>query len=224
MYQNYPQNTSYQQQILTGYPAFDNIPAYQKYDHLSPQSLGQNTSILVTYSNLPSTLRQNEIQKIDFALNTQFSCYICWVWFSFICICIGGLSYIIVGNEFENIGLYITMVLNYLLGFAAFIFGMMSIREKSSQKNDLFKKLLLLNIGIYIIALIWDLVATSTSACTYTDTEYNEENNESIETTYNCNNNLPFILINFLMCGIVYYNSSAYGRALKERERLLNEF
>ena len=224
MYPNNSQNASYQQQFSPGYPSFNTgMPVYQSYDNVSPQTFGQNSAIIVAYSNLPSTLRQNEIQKIDFALNTQFSCYVCWVWFCLICTCIGGLSYITVGDEFQNLGVYIVIALNYLMGFTAFLFGIMSIREKSSQKNDLFKRLLLVNMGIYIIAFIWDLAVGST--CVYIDNEYNEENNESFGTkTYICNTNLPIIVITFMMCAIVYYNSSAYGRALKERERLLKEY
>ena len=215
--------SSNQQQTPTDYNTFNsNSLEYQAYGYVPPQVLQQNSTIIVAYSDISSRLRHNnELQKIDFDLHNEFSCYVCWVWFCFICTVIGGVTYTISGDQGEDIGLYIVIVLNYLLGFTGFLFGLIAISKKSSHKNDIFKKLLLLYLGICLIAFILDLATPST--CIYTDIEYNEETNESYLETYNCNNDLPIIVITFIMYAIVYYNSNSYGKALKKRERFLNE-
>jgi hypothetical protein len=178
----------------------------------------QMVMMLPMPANQQNATRVREIETI---LDHGYGCYKCWLWFSFIIQLIMALSDLAVmsNKEFKSV-LFVFLLDIITSGITCYAYfqGITAMKMKNLEKNELFKRWLILStiltlIAGFVRAIESKELATATSNAFGVSPDPSQDGGKT--------GALSGAILQLLISGLVYYTADKISRLLKDRKELL---
>jgi len=185
-----------------------------------PLSGPGNQMMMVVPMSPETQLNAQRIREIDFKLDNGYGCYKCWLWF--VCIvsiifALGSLAVLGDPQLRSILWLFIFELMIDTVTAYAFYNGIMALRMKSLEKNELFKKLLIVSSVLYVISNV--LVQAETKEIT--DATSQAYGSEQASQQQQQTSPVVSVIIGLCIRGLVYYTADKISTLLRDRKQLM---
>jgi len=194
---------------------------------MSPMAMGMpmgmpisnHQGMMVVPMNAEAGINVARIREIDFKLDNGYGCYRCWLWFVFIVSIVGTLADLVLltNKQFRPI-ILITFFELIAGGLTCYSFfqGILAMRMKSFEKNELFKKLLIVSTVAYVLAsVLADLEIDKIEKTR--NSGYDNQPSQSA----NGGTMAVGIVVGVVIRAIVYYTADKISALLRDRKQLI---